>query len=485
MSNRRKTQTTAQTSEKSFLARTADSFQNFLTRVGIGTGNANDGSTYGFNPISRNRTKLEWMYRGSWICRAGVDAIAEDMTREGVEVRSDEKPEAQQELEKEAKRLQIWSKIEETIKWSRLYGGAIGVLLIDGQQVTTPLRAETVKKGQFKGIAVLDRWQLQPSFNDLITELGPDLGKPKYYRVINTSAVLANQNIHYSRVVRLDGADVPFNQLQSENYWAISVLEPLYDRLIAFDSTTSGAAQLVYKAHLRTYKVKNLREIIATGNKPLEGLLAQISMMRAMQSNEGITLMDLEDEFETHQYTFSGLDNVLLQFGQQISGALAIPLVRLFGQSPAGLNSTGESDLTNYYDGIKQKQESRLRPSIEVIYALLYRSLFGTEPPKSFAIHFRPLWQMSDEQRATVTSLRTTAVVSAYEAQLIDRSTGMRELKQISEVTGAFSNIDDKAIKDAEADPAPSPEALGLELPVKNDGPEAQGAEGSDQNGEG
>jgi hypothetical protein len=56
------------------------------------------------------------------------------------------------------------------------------VLLIDGQQVTTPLRAETVKKGQFKGLAVLDRWQLQPSFNDLITELGPDLGKPKYYR---------------------------------------------------------------------------------------------------------------------------------------------------------------------------------------------------------------------------------------------------------------------------------------------------------------
>jgi phage-related protein (TIGR01555 family) len=484
MTNLSETPIETPTSGKNFLVRSFDTFQNFLARVGIGTGNQNDGSTYGFNPLSRNRTKLEWMYRGSWMCRAGVDAIAEDMTREGVEVRSDDKPEAQQELEKEAKRLQIWSKIEETIKWSRLYGGAIGVMLVDGQQFGTPLRLETIKKGQFKGLAVLDRWQLQPSFNELITELGPELGQPKFYTVINTSSVLANLRIHHSRVIRMDGADVPFNQQQQENFWGISVLEPLYDRLVAFDSTTSGAAQLVYKAHLRTYKVKGLREIIGMGGKPYEGLIAQIAAMRTFQSIEGITLMDLEDEFETHQYTFSGLDNVLLQFGQQLSGALGIPLVRLFGQSPAGLNSTGESDLANYDDGIKQKQESRLRTPVETIYQLLYRSVFGTEPPKSFALHFRPLRQLSDEQRANITKTRTDAVCTAYEKQIIDRSTSMKELKQISEVTGAFSNIDDKAIKDAEADPDPTPEALGLALPVKNNGQEEKGVEGSSEDGE-
>jgi len=75
-----------------------------------------------------------------------------------------------------------------------------------------------------------------------------------------------------------------------------------------------------------------------------EALIKQIELIRLYQSNEGMTLMDAKDKFEAHQFSFAGLPDVLLQFGQQISGAIGIPLVRLFGQSPAGLNSTGESD---------------------------------------------------------------------------------------------------------------------------------------------
>ena len=481
MSNRRKKALAATLDEKRpLMQRAVDSFQNFVARLGVGTGNANDGGSYGFNPISRNRMRLEWMYRGSWIARAAVDVVAEDMTREGVEVRSDDRPDALQKLDKESRRLQLWDKLSEVIKWSRLYGGSIGILLIDGQQFSTPLRLETIGEGQFRGILPLDRWMIQPSYNDLITELGPDLGKPKYYEVIADTAPLARTKIHYSRVIRMDGAELPYWQKVSENLWGISVVEPLWDRLIAFDSTTTGAAQLVYKAHLRTYKVPNLREIVAMGGKAYEGLLAQINVMRVMQTNEGITLMDAEDEFETHQYTFSGLDAVLLQFGQQISGATGIPLVRLFGQSPAGLNSTGESDLRNYYDGVKKQQESRLRSPVELIYQLLYVSVFGKLPPESFSILFKPLWQMSDEQRAAVTSTRTAAVATAYESQIIDRATAMKELKQISEVTGAFSNIDDDDIKEAENDPAPTPEALGLAVPTAPDnGPEKEGDEGT------
>ena len=38
--------------------RTGDSFQNFMTRTGVGAGSANDGAKYGFNPVSRNRVQL-------------------------------------------------------------------------------------------------------------------------------------------------------------------------------------------------------------------------------------------------------------------------------------------------------------------------------------------------------------------------------------------------------------------------------------------
>src|SRR4051812_37851112 len=66
---------------------TADSFQNFMASVGFGTPNIHSGSTYGFTPITRERTLLEWMYRGSWVCGIAVDAPADDMTKMGVEFR--------------------------------------------------------------------------------------------------------------------------------------------------------------------------------------------------------------------------------------------------------------------------------------------------------------------------------------------------------------------------------------------------------------
>ncbi|MCV5525844.1 DUF1073 domain-containing protein, partial [Escherichia coli] len=106
-----------------------------------------------------------------------------------------------------------------------------------------------------------------------------------------------------------------------------SVVERIWDRLTAFDSATVGAAQLVYKAHLRTYSVEKLREIIALGGPAYEALLKNIDLIRKFQSNEGMTLMDSRDKFETHQYSFSGLDDILSQFAEQISGAVGIPLV--------------------------------------------------------------------------------------------------------------------------------------------------------------
>lgn len=468
---------------------TRDSFQNFLTRTGVGTGNANDGATYGFNPVSRNRIRLENCYRGSWVAGVAIDAIAEDMTREGVEIQGEDKPDDLQALEMEVGRLQLWPQLCETIKWSRLYGGSIGYLMIDGQSADTPLRLDSVSKGQFRGILPLDRWMAQPSLTHLVTDLGPDFGKPKFYEVLPDAAsgTIGRLKIHYSRVIRLEGVRLPYWQRVAEMLWGQSVLERLWDRMTAFDSTTAGAAQLVYKAHLRTYKIDKLRDIIATGGAALEGLVKQIQMIRAYQSNEGLTLMDKEDEFEAHQYTFSGLDDVLLQFGQQLSGATGIPLVRLFGQSPAGLNSTGEADLRTYYDNVHQKRETDLRPGVEKVYGLTYRSLFGRPPPKTFSIVFAPLWQLSDEQKADITNTVAAAIVAVHDSQITKRATALRELKQLSHVTGYFSNISDEEIAEAESDPAPTPEALGLELPVKpapNDGSEAiAGGEGTGEDG--
>ncbi|WP_343501217.1 DUF1073 domain-containing protein [Acinetobacter baumannii] len=436
---------------------TKDSFQNFAARVGLGSGNQHDQSGYGFNFLSRQRLKLEAMYRSSWVVGQVVDVVADDMTRKGVKLNGLSTPKDSEMIDQEMDRLQVWDKLNKNIKWSRLYGGSLAVMMIDGQNVSTPLNPNTIGKGQFKGLMVLDRWMVQPTLEDLVTEMGPDYGKPKYYDVIMDSVGLCNQRIHYSRVIRMDGVELPYWQSITENLWGQSVIERLEDRLTIFDSATLGAGQLVYKAHLRTYKVKKLREIIAAGGKFYDALVKQIQEIRMWQSNEGMTLMDADDAFETHQYSFTGLDNLLLQFGQQISGATGIPLVRLFGQSPAGLNATGESDLANYYDNINQQQEGRLRTPLQVLYAVLHMSVLGKPLPDSFSFKFASLWQLDDEKKVNVAKGVTDAVLAAEEAGLIKRSTALKELRQSSEVTGVFSHITDEEIKEADDEEPPPP----------------------------
>lgn len=432
-----------------------DSFENFATRTGYGTANLSTGGGYSFTPTSRDRVQLENAYRSSWIVGQVVDAYAEDMTREGIDLLGDLDPDLQEEIHRTARTLQLWPEITNTIKWARLYGGAIAVMMIDGQDTKTPLRLESISKDSLRGMLVLDRWMVQPNFSKLVDIPGPDFGKPEWYDTVADSGGLPAMKIHYTRCIRIEGVDLPYWQRIAENGWGNSVVERLYDRLLAFDSTTQGAAQLVYKAHLRTYKVKGLREIIAIGGKAFEGLVKQIDMIRLYQSNEGMTLMDAEDEFEAHQYTFSGLDNVLLQFGQQIAGATGIPLVRLFGQSPAGLNSTGESDIRTYYDNIKQNQERRLRYGLGKLYGVLYRSVTGNEPPPNFDFEFRPLWQMSDKEKSEIANNVSNAVATAANAGIIDIATGLKELRNSSQVTGVFQSVTDEDIKAAEEMPPP------------------------------
>jgi len=439
-------------------ALTADGFVNFQARLGYGAGNQFSGGTYQNNFISRDRLRLEAMYRTSWIIGQAVDVVAEDMTRAGIDIKSKDDAENVEMLQGGLRSMGVWSAIEDTVKWARLYGGCIAVMLIDGQNPTTPLRPETIRKDQFKGMIVLDRWMVQPSVVNMIEEYGPELGQPASYDVLpNPWLPLSGKRIHHSRVIRLEGVRLPYQQRIAENGWGQSVAERVYDQLVAYDSTSQGAAQLVYKAHLRTYSIEKLRELIATGGKPFEAVLKQIDMIRSMQSNEGMTLLDSTDKFETHAYSFSGLSDVLLQFGQQLSGALQIPLVRLFGQSPAGLNSTGESDLRTYYDGINQKQESTLRIPLGRVLEVAYRSIIGSEPPEGFTFEFEPLWQLSDKEKAEVAEVITRTVMVAQESGLVGDRTALNELRQSADVTGVWSNITNEEIEAAdELPPDPS-----------------------------
>jgi hypothetical protein len=455
-------------------AGTHDSFANFAAAIGIGTNNVNTASTYAFNFLTKNRILLEAMYRGSWIVGAAVDVPADDMTQAGIDFQSDMDPGEEEDLMEAIEDLEIWPSMNKVIKWARLYGSCLGLLLIDGQKLDTPLDISTIGEGQFRGILPIDRWQVVPSMGNLIKDMSPQMGMPKYYRSVPDAILPDLGNIHHSRVIRFDAIEMPHYQKTVDTLWGESIIERLNDRLIAFDSTTTGVAQLVYRAYLRTWKIKGLREIVSSGGKAFEGLTKNVEAIRRVQSNEGITMVDLEDEFDTHQFSFAGLDDVLLQFGQQLAGALEIPLVRLFGQSPAGLSATGESDLRTYYDGIRKKQENLLRRPLKKVLEIVSLSTRGESLPDGFKFSFNPLWQMTEKEKAETADISVRAIMTPFEAGVTDAETTLKELRQLSDRTGMFSNITDEAIKEAESlpptmlteDPDGEGQGQGQEKPV-------------------
>lgn len=432
-----------------------DSYQNFVLNLGMGTNNALAASTYGFNPITRVRTLLEWMHRGSWLAGVAIDIIADDMTKSGVELLGTLKPEDIEVLDQEAVMLNLWGKIGEVIKWARLYGGALGVMMIDGQDMRTPLNADRIGRDQFKGLAVLDRWMVEPTLNSVVQTMGPHMGLPEFYRVNADAPALHGKVIHYSRCLRMVGIKLPYWQSVMENLWGISVLERLYDRMVAFDSATQGAAQLVYKSFLRTYKVEKMRDILAMGGPGALILQRFVDMMARFQSIEGVTLIDAKDDFAVSQSNVNaGISDVLEQLGDQVCGALETPRCRLFGQSPGGMQSNGESELTTYYDGLKQKQVRDLQVPVLTMYRIMAKSK-GIALDNKFNIAFRPMWQMSDSQKSEVDNRDTTTVLSAEGQSLISPQTALQELKQRGKATGRWTNITEKMIKEADDEVAP------------------------------
>lgn len=439
---------------------TTDGFDSFSARLGLGQDNLLAKS--GYSPgsyISRQPQTLEDMYRTSWVVGRTVEVVAEDMVRGGVDIQADMPQDEVGALLRQLRISGVPGRLADAIKWGRLYGGALAVILIDGQDLASPLSMERISTGAFRGLFVLDRHQVTPS-DKMITDLGPMLGYPASY-TINTAEALGGQEVHHTRCIRFIGVDLPLNQRRGEHHWGGSVVERTYDRILALDSATHGGANLLYKSFLRVIGVKRLREVLAAGGK-LEGALVKMfTMIRQTQSNEGITLIDADDSFYTHSASFAGLYDALQAFAEQISGATGIPLVRLLGQSPKGFSS-GESDLRIYYDTIATQQEDDLRPALSLLFGVLSRSLWGKPLPEDFSFDFRSLYLPTELEKSQIATADAQNVAGLHSAGLLSPSMALSELRDAGRVTGRWTGItqdDIDAARRLEAAP-PLPEGV-------------------------
>lgn len=479
-------------------ARALDAFTNVLARLGAGTPNLLEGTEYSLQRLSRDFNQLNALYRESWIIRRIIDVIPSDMLKNWITITSGIDPDVEKKLSISLRRTQLIDKLKRGMQWGRLYGGALGVMLVkhQGYNLSQPLRLDWIMPGDFAGLLIFDRWNGVNPSNELIEDISdPDYGYPKYYTVTDPAGG-GSVKIHHSRVIRFTGNTLPFWEEIAEMQWGASVVESVFDELKKRDNVSWNIAQLTFMANIRVLKMQDLGQLLAaTDSESQAELLRTLEAQNMLLNNMGMQVMDAVDGLETHQYTFGGLADCYQQFIMDISGAAEIPVTKLFGRSPSGLNATGESDLQNYYDMIAEKQEAVLRPILNKVLPPFIISTIGSLP-KDFDFDFDPVAEPSDKERADLAKCGTDNVVAAYNAGLISQRTALKELKQQSERTGVWTNITDEDIERA-SDSVEQPGEMGgmfggmggeaapdgsEELPQQERAPVRQGVEDAEWN---
>ena len=400
--------------------------------------------TFHRSQLTSQQELLTVAYRESWLAKRIIDMPSEDMTRAWYSLSTSLPEEALHRLYRLEAVHSVKQEITNAIRWARLYGGAIALMVIRGDEdkLDQPLDMDMLLPDCFQGLLVLDRAQgIEPSL-ELVSDLDdPDFGLPMYYTVNLEMEELTSVRIHHSRILRFIGRELPHLEMVAESYWGASELEHIWDELQKRSATSANIAQLIFQANITTLKMGDLGEHLAYGSNNLQSkVMETLQNENRLRTSYGIQLMSAEDSLETHSYTFSGLSDVYESFMMDMAGAAEIPATKLFGRSPQGMNSTGEADLRNYYDLIAQMQERNLRPALEKLLPVMAISCWGYAP-EDMEIVFEPVMTTSPAERAELVQKLSTDVIQAFQAGLLTREQALEELKSRGEELGVYAKI--------------------------------------------
>lgn len=413
-----------------------DRLQNFVANLGTSRDKA-IASTYGTNVI--DDAELINAYRTAWLPKKIVDIPALDATRKWRDWQAE--GDQIELIEAEEIRLGLRQKVKEAKVKARLLGGA-AILIGDGSQdLSEPLSPERMGKGGVKYLTVISRQHL--SARELETDpSSPYYDKPKSYELTGQSGTAT---IHPSRLVIFIGEELPDYGLTAHDGWGDSSLLPVMDAIKHMDGTASNIASLVYEAKIDVIKMPGFMQGMADDNYGAQ-VLKRFQLAMTAKGINGALILDKDEEYTQKSPSFNTLPEIMDRFMQVVSGAGDIPATRLLGQSPAGMNATGESDLRNYYDRVAAMQTLEMQPAMYILDECLIRSALGVRPAEVHYI-WSSLWQVSDKERAEIGKVTADTIKTLNDTQLFPEDalgkSAVNMLVERSIVPGLESEVDE------------------------------------------
>lgn len=425
-----------------------DGYVNLLNKYGT----AQDNSTaYSYSPEGPvSDADLTTMYQDGGLFSKIIDAPAEEAVKKGFDTGVTDEA-AREHIEDTLAWLEWDENISTALKWSRLYGGSIVVMMVDdGKGLDEPLDLGAVRS--IEELRVYDRSIAIPDYNS-IYRMEPLAARgssryrhrflePEFYDV---SSIYGSFRVHESRCLVFRNGKVPERSTMTQyRHWGIPEYIRIRKELREAVTAPSYSVKMLEKCVQAIYGMKNLAELLATdeGENTVLRRLQVIDMARNFLNSIAI-----DSEGETYDFksmSLAGVKDIVETTFAAISAVSNIPQTILFGRSPAGENATGEGDMENWYSYVERNQKVQVVPNLKYLLDITIKAGMAqgyiSEDPKP-KLTMNPLWSLSEVEQANVDQVKAnTAQVKAATAQMyVDMSViGPDEVRQGLAKEGEF-----------------------------------------------
>lgn len=400
-----------------------DGYTNLLNKYGTAQDNSMAYS-YEQEPVTTD-LELIRLYEGNGLFTKIIDRPSEEAVKHGFDIDYGDEDIAEY-VDDRLDELEFEDKFATAEKWARLYGGAIIVMLCDdGGGLEEPL--DWSKVTTIEELRVFERAIVQEDYTSLYhfhffdsLKNKKPFGQPEYYHVYSTYGYFT---VHYSRCLIFRNGRLPEQTTNSiYRYWGMPEYVKINRALRECITSHEDGVKLLERSVQAIYKMKNLAQLLSTdaGEDKVLQRLQVIDMARGILNSIAIDT-DGED-YDFKSLPMSGVKDVIDATCNMLSAVTNIPQTILFGRSPAGMNSTGESDLENYYNMVENIQKQNMKSNARtVIDLILKQGLIEGKIPEipKYKMKFAALWSMSETERADVSQKNAqTEQVKAQTAQV-------------------------------------------------------------------
>lgn len=338
------------------------------------------------------------------------DVIAKEMTRKWIKLEvkdEDDKSDKLEVIEKAMRRHRLRAKFRLAALQDGLFGRSqiyidvktpSGMLAwADPDELKSILVKSPAKiaKGSLVGFKVIDPVWTTPYLYNSDNPMRPDFYKP-------TSWFVLGRQVHSSRLLNIVSREVPDLLKPSYNFGGMSMTQLAIPYVNNWLKTRQAVANLIDGFSVPLFST-NMASIL--GGDPGTDVFGRVDLFNRMRTNRGAWAIDKESEdFRFENVPLSGLDALQNQSLEQLSVVSGIPLVKLMGISPSGLNATADGEIRVFYDDMHSAQEAVFRDPLQTCLEMIQLSEFGEIDP-DITFSFVPLWQMSEKELAEVRKL--------------------------------------------------------------------------------